>query len=481
MIIVSFCILILTMVGIVGLVVSNIDLLHKKDLLLDRIIEQKAMFDAITYEYFLFREDRALYQWQLQWGNIDRLYSEMEKLETANIEYLPKLRKLHNEQKEIFSVVANQSDIPTNQILSNRMKNLSILNTQKTSSILNSYFKINSLQKWDSIINGYLLLFIIIIPLTIAIITMILFLNKSIRNSLKVFTDGVNVIKNGDLGYRVSLFEKDELYELSENFNDMTANLLEAKSKRDNLEKHLIARTDQVEAANKELEAFSYSVSHDLRAPLRAIDGFSKVLLEHSADRLDGESRRYLNIIRSNTQNMGKLIDDLLSFSRIGKQEMKLSPIDMGSLAREVIDEIAPQNPDRTIQFKIQPPPRTSGDATLIKIVLMNLFANAVKFTRTKPESAIEFGGSVSDNEIVYYVKDHGVGFDMKYSEKLFGVFQRLHRQDEFEGTGVGLALVERIIHRHNGRVWAEGAVGEGAVFYFALPVTGITHEENVT
>ncbi|OHD67629.1 MAG: hypothetical protein A2W19_11470 [Spirochaetes bacterium RBG_16_49_21] len=239
------------------------------------------------------------------------------------------------------------------------------------------------------------------------------------------------------------------------------------------LETRVRDRTAQLEAANRELEAFSYSVSHDLRAPLRAIDGFSKVLMDKYSVQLDNDAQRYLDIIRSNTQQMGRLIDDLLSFSRIGKQEMRLSRINMERLAREAFEQIQSQHPDRLIDFKVESPPPASGDTNMIKIALTNLLSNAVKFTGPRNEPIIEFGGSAENNENVYYVKDNGVGFDMKYAGKLFGVFQRLHGRDEFEGTGVGLALVQRIIIRHGGRVRAEGAVNEGAVFHFTLPIKG--------
>ncbi len=225
-----------------------------------------------------------------------------------------------------------------------------------------------------------------------------------------------------------------------------------------------------LETINKELDAFSYSVSHDLRAPLRAIDGFSKVLLDNCSSLLDDTGKRYLDIIRTNTQDMGKLIDDLLSFSRIGKQEMKCSIIDMEHLASDVYALLAQEQPGRNIIFKVNSPPGVYADAAMIRIVLMNLLSNAIKFTSPKTEAVIELGGKSGNNENMYYVKDNGVGFNMKYVHKLFGVFQRLHTKEEFEGTGVGLALVQRIIHRHGGHIRAEGAVNEGAVFYFTLP-----------
>ncbi len=238
---------------------------------------------------------------------------------------------------------------------------------------------------------------------------------------------------------------------------------------RKRAEKELIKRTTQLEAANKELEAFSYSVSHDLRAPLRAIDGFSRVMLEDYTDKFDDEGKRYLKIIRDNTQKMGQLIEDLLTLSRLGRKQMEISEIDMAKLAKEVFDELKAMTPERTVQLDIKTLPPVHGDQSMIRQVFVNLISNAIKFTRPREKAVIEIGGMTEGNENVYYVKDNGVGFDMQYVNKLFGVFQRLHSAEEFEGTGVGLALVQRIIHRHGGRVWAEGKVNEGATFYFTL------------
>lgn len=235
------------------------------------------------------------------------------------------------------------------------------------------------------------------------------------------------------------------------------------------LEKRVVERTAQLEAANKELEAFSYSVSHDLRAPLRAIYGFSRILFEDYSDRLDDEGRRILNIIRQNTQNMGQLIDDLLAFSRLGRQGIKLSNIDIAAIAKAVFRELR-DDEDETLQLNINTIPSAYGDRAMIHRVFINLLSNAIKFTKPKGKGIIEIGGWIEGKERIYYVRDNGVGFDMQYVDKLFGVFQRLHRQDEFEGTGVGLAIVKRVIHRHGGRVWAEGKVGDGATFYFTLP-----------
>ncbi|MGB8216907.1 MAG: ATP-binding protein [Candidatus Methanoperedens sp.] len=238
---------------------------------------------------------------------------------------------------------------------------------------------------------------------------------------------------------------------------------------RKRAENELIKRTTQLEAANKELEAFSYSVSHDLRAPLRAIDGFSRVLLEDYSNKLDSEGGRLLNIVRDNTQKMGQLIDDLLALSRLGRKQMEISEIDMAKLAKSVFDELKTTVPDRAIQLDIKALPPAHGDPSMIRQVFVNLLSNAIKFTRPNEKAVIEISGTTKGNENVYCVKDNGVGFDMQYLNKLFGVFQRLHSAEEFEGTGVGLALVQRIIYRHGGRVWAEGKVNEGATFCFTL------------
>ncbi len=236
------------------------------------------------------------------------------------------------------------------------------------------------------------------------------------------------------------------------------------------LEDRVSKRTAQLEAANKELEAFSYSVSHDLRAPLRAIDGFSRIVLEEYAPKLDDEGRRLIDVIRNNTHKMAQLIDDLLAFSRLSRQQIAFAPVDLSPLAETLFSELKSPEKGRHIEFKIRTLPVAFGDRSMLRQVLQNLLANAIKFTRTTPRARIEFSGQEGGSENIYQVKDNGVGFDMEYVDKLFGVFQRLHGSDEFEGTGVGLAIVQRIILRHGGRVWAESGKSGGATFYFALP-----------
>ncbi|HYF32945.1 MAG TPA: ATP-binding protein [Chitinophagaceae bacterium] len=237
------------------------------------------------------------------------------------------------------------------------------------------------------------------------------------------------------------------------------------------LEEKVKERTEELRKSNEELEAFSYSVSHDLRAPLRAIAGFIGILEEDYADKLDGEAQRITTIIRNNTLKMGHLIDDLLAFFRIGKKEMFKAPIKTREMVDEAIAELMEQNTnDKPPQWDIKPLPSVRGDANSIKQVWVNLISNAIKYSANAPQPRIEIGSYTKNSEVVFYVKDNGVGFDEKYSNKLFKVFQRLHSSNEFEGTGIGLALVEKIVAKHGGRVWAEGSINEGACFYFSLP-----------
>lgn len=228
--------------------------------------------------------------------------------------------------------------------------------------------------------------------------------------------------------------------------------------------------TEQVEATNRELEAFSYSVSHDLRAPLRAIDGFAKVLSEEYKEKLDDEGKRIVSIIEENAVQMGKLIDDLLAFSRLGRQELKKEYVAMGTLADGVFKELTRTLPEGSIEYKTQALPDSRVDSAMIRLVWQNLLSNAIKFTGKKKHPVIEVGSTTDGNMITYFVKDNGAGYDMKYNDKLFNVFQRLHDPGDFEGTGVGLANVKRIIERHGGKVWSEGKVDEGATFFFSLP-----------
>jgi len=291
--------------------------------------------------------------------------------------------------------------------------------------------------------------------------------SRRITHPLRRLTTAAAAIASGDLAQRVDVPGADELGRLGHSFNVMAG---EVKRSREDLEEQVVERTRALHETNAELEAFSYSVSHDLRAPLRAIHGFARILLEEHGAQLDPEGKRLLGVIDANTKRMGQLIDDLLSFSRLGRKHLESARVDMGDLVRTIADEVQRGAGDRPLDITIGPLPPTRGDRDMLRYAVTNLLDNAAKFTRRRTPGRIEVGHHTNGSESVYFVKDNGAGFDQRYADKLFGVFQRLHRADEFEGTGVGLAIVQRIVRRHGGRVWAEGEVEAGATFFFSLP-----------
>ncbi|MEJ7558459.1 MAG: ATP-binding protein [Pedobacter sp.] len=277
------------------------------------------------------------------------------------------------------------------------------------------------------------------------------------------------VIANEELAFQNLEKEKraTELYNANQELKDAKSQIVELNI---GLEQKIVERTSQLEAANQELESFSYSVSHDLRSPLRAINGFTQVLAEDYADKFDDDGRMVMEEIIANSKRMGQLIDNLLEFSHIGKQKLSIANVNMKALINTVVTELQQQELHRTIEVSILRLTNSQGDPNLIKQVLINLISNAFKYTGKKARAKVEIGSYTEAGQVIYYVKDNGVGFDMRYYDKLFGVFQRLHSNNEFEGTGVGLAIIHRIIAKHSGKVWAEAKVDEGACFYFSLP-----------
>ncbi len=261
--------------------------------------------------------------------------------------------------------------------------------------------------------------------------------------------------------------DRRRIYKAARDVTDMRM----AEEEIEKLNRELKRRVGELASLNHELEAFSYSVSHDLRAPLRHIDGFSRLLRRQAGEGLDEKGRHYLGTIEESVGQMGMLIDDLLAFSRLGRSEMRSEAVDLSRLAREAIHEVERDINGREVRWMVGELPPVMGDASLLRQVFINLLSNAVKYTAPRAVASIEVGSAPADaGEVVCFVRDNGVGFDMKYRDKLFGVFQRLHGAGEFEGTGIGLANVRRVIQRHGGRTWAEGAVDEGATFYFSLP-----------
>jgi signal transduction histidine kinase len=295
-------------------------------------------------------------------------------------------------------------------------------------------------------------------------------MQKVIAEPLLALTATSRVIAaHGDFTVRAVRMGNDEIGELTGVFNQMLDTLAELNEK---LESRVLERTAQLQRANEELESFSYSVSHDLRAPLRAVDGYARLLAEDHAASLDDDGQRLLSVVRDEARRMGGLIDDLLDFSRVSRQALRPSPIDLASMAEGIVAELRRTQPERTIELTCAPLPRALADGATIRQVLVNLLSNAVKYAKSEGAIRIEIDGSRDGAMSSYRIRDRGVGFDMRYVDKIFGVFQRLHG-DEFEGTGVGLAIVERIVVRHGGRVRAEGVPGQGASFHFTLPAAG--------
>lgn len=306
--------------------------------------------------------------------------------------------------------------------------------------------------------------------LALIVVAASFFLARTITLPLARLVAGAVAVGRGNLDQRVGTPAKDEIGELSRAFDRMAIELKGTTVSLDELEQRIRERTAQLEAANRELEAFSYSVSHDLRVPLRAIGGYTRILQEEYQQQMDAEGKRVCSVISESADKMSALIDDLLAFSRLGRAAMSPRKLDMEELVNSVFQELTTAKSRKRIDFQVDVVPPVMGDTSLLRQVWVNLISNAIKFSSKQKRAVINVHGENAEGEIVYSVQDNGAGFDMQYTHKLFGVFQRLHSTKEFEGNGVGLALVQRVVLRHGGRVWAEGQIGKGATFYFSLP-----------
>jgi signal transduction histidine kinase len=312
-----------------------------------------------------------------------------------------------------------------------------------------------------------------IIVAVLALVLMVVISSRIIRrtiDALREVSDGVERLASGDFSRTIDVGGDDELSDLARQANRTAERLRQYREQSHTQLVETQRQARAAETANKELEAFSYSVSHDLRAPLRGIDGFSQALVEDERDKLSETGRDYLARIRAGAQRMGELIDDLLRLSRVSRGDFRRDRVDLSTVATSVVAELRRANPDRTIDVRIEPEVTANADARLVRIVLENLLGNAWKFTAKAADARIELGARTENDEVVYFVRDNGAGFDMKYVDRLFGAFQRLHTDKDYPGTGIGLATVQRIVLRHGGRIWVEAAVGQGATFQFTLP-----------
>jgi signal transduction histidine kinase len=315
---------------------------------------------------------------------------------------------------------------------------------------------------------------VLLVSLVIALVISY-FLQQTISNRLfSLVSKTKEVSQTGDYSIRAEVNSKDEIAVLASGFNGMMIQIeMMEKTLRDanlSLETRVKERTYELETANKEMESFSYSVSHDMRAPLRTINGYSKIIDKKYGHLLDEDGKEVLQTINDEATRMGKLIDDLLAFSRLGRQEVQKTQVDMNALAAQAVKEVLRSEEHASkASISIDNLPPASADANLLQQVFINLLSNAVKYSSRNAEPIVHVGSQKEKGKVVYFVKDNGAGFDMQYYNKLFGVFQRLHSQDEFKGTGIGLAIVQKIILRHGGRIWAESKPGKGTVFYFTL------------
>ena len=323
----------------------------------------------------------------------------------------------------------------------------------------------------------YTIIVVLILGLSF-VITFLLskFLQRGISAPILALAETAKAIsEQKDYSVRAIKLSDDEVGSLTDAFNQMLTEIHEQTEMlnefNQTLEQRVKNRTTELEVANKELESFSYSVSHDLRAPARAIHSYANVFLEDYGDKIDEEGKRLINIVLKNGQKMGFLIDDLLSFSRLGRIELTKTKLSMYDIVSGVWNELYKTEENRNVTLVLKELPDAYAEKTTMQQVWVNLISNALKYTKNNPETVIEISAEEKNTEIIYCIKDNGSGFDMRYYNKLFGVFQRLHSQEEFEGTGVGLAIVQRVLEKHGGKIWADSKVNEGATFYFSLPI----------
>ena len=448
----------------------------------DEIVQAVFEQNVVTSDYLLYREDRAQRQWVSRHESLSALLRQAERaFKSWNKGAIwDTMREVNDSGQSIFSELVTISEAQENsgdelgvsQDLRERLTTRLLLNSQRMVSEASRLAETSRDEIADAENRAALFVSLFLVITALLIVTVLFVFNRKVLRPITQLQMGAKIIGKGDLSYRTGITSRDEIGALSVAFDQMAANLSITTASRDELNNEIGVRKlaqEEILKVNAALEAFSYSVSHDLRAPLRGIDGFSQALLEDYAGKLDEQGKDYLQRVRSATQRMGVLIDDMLSLSRVTRSDMRREPVNLSTLAESIVAELQRTQADRQAKFVIAPGLTDTGDAHLLQVLLENLLGNAWKFTGQHSQARIEFGSTQVDGKPAYFVRDDGAGFDMAYADKLFGAFQRLHTEAEFTGTGIGLATVERIVHRHGGQVWAEGKVEEGATFYFTL------------
>jgi len=422
----------------------------------------------VTFEYVLYRNQRAYQQERQVSARLERQLEEPIFSDPEPSETLADLRRRSVETRQLFEELqANTNSRAADdsaQKLYEELISRKLLVLHQESLVdafrLTDYSTARIAQAQQRVV-GVILAGLALISLATAAAGWLI--HRGVLAPIQRLQQATREVASGNWSFRLDIAGSDEIGEMSRNFDAMTTTLRNSFAQ--------IERSNQELAAlNREIEAFSYSVSHDLRAPLRSMDGFSLALLEDYGDRLDDEGREHLSRIRAASQRMGRLIDELLGLSRVTRTELVMRDIDLGAMARDIAISMQKLHPERDLRWEIAEPLIVRADKSLMQIAMQNLLENAWKFTSKSPDALIRVGSTVSDGRQVCFVADNGVGFDMTYADRLFGAFQRLHHETDFPGTGIGLAIVHRIIRRHDGLIWAEARPGQGATFHFHLP-----------
>ncbi|MBI5438606.1 MAG: HAMP domain-containing protein [Nitrosomonadales bacterium] len=435
----------------------------------EKVLLSNFELNVLTQEYLLYGGKRVESQLRIRHQSMGELLAQLKYDDIKEQELIDALRHGHQELGSLYTLLLEGKIQAREQLAGVLLVRAQAIRAKTRQFADIQYQQVLEFQRLAD--KSIMVALVLLAACSVALLTL---MTRRLMQGINELGAGMRRVEAGNLQYSIPISSADEMGALAQVFNGMTRKL---ESVADDLQQRstvLSRRTVELETANADLENFSYSVSHDLRAPLRAIDGFASILREDYAPKLDEEGRRLFQVVSDNTRKMAQLINDILAFSRAGRSELRLTTLDMNALVQQVWQELEPRRAGRVIELKLADLPAVRGGLGAIHQVLQNLLDNAVKFTRRREAAVIEVAGHREGDENIYSIRDNGAGFDMAYVGKLFGLFQRLHSMEEFEGTGVGLSIVKRFITKHGGRVWAEGKTGEGATFWFALPAETI-------